>query len=191
MLSTPVICCSTGVATDCSTVNASAPMYWAINWTSGGAILGNCETGSWTMAMTPMITVTIEMTIATMGRLMKNLDIGLRRSGPWRCEFRFGGHWKRSRVHDHSCLHSEDSFDDDPLARFEPLVNDPHRVHAVSGFDRANIYLFIRAHDGHLIGALQLRHRPLGNEQRAFLHLGNRPNAGVQTRTKNICWIRE
>src|ERR671914_3108444 len=36
-------------------------------------MLGNCAIGSCTMATTPMITITIEMTIATIGRLMKNL----------------------------------------------------------------------------------------------------------------------
>src|SRR5213594_5106173 len=66
-----------GVATDCSTVTASAPIYWAFSWTSGGARLGNCDIGSCTMATMPMITITIEMTIATIGRLMKNLDMAI------------------------------------------------------------------------------------------------------------------
>ncbi len=75
MLSTPDICCSMGVATDCSTVMASAPVYVAVMVTSGGTISGNCATGSETRAMRPQITMTMAITIATMGRLMKNLDM--------------------------------------------------------------------------------------------------------------------
>src|SRR5713226_9146100 len=77
MLSTPLICCSTGVATDCSTVSASAPIYVASSWISGGARLGNCAIGSCTMATMPMITIMIEMTMATIGWLMKNLDMAI------------------------------------------------------------------------------------------------------------------
>src|SRR5213594_525952 len=75
MLSTPCNCCSIGVATDCSRVSASAPTYVALSKISGGASSGNCAIGSWIMATMPMITITIEMTIATIGRLMKNLDM--------------------------------------------------------------------------------------------------------------------
>src|SRR2546426_385561 len=41
----------------------------------GGTISGNCATGSPAIATKPPITVTIAMTIATMGRLMKNFEI--------------------------------------------------------------------------------------------------------------------
>src|SRR5260370_32158474 len=65
-----------GVATDCSSVSASAPTYVACNQISGGAMLGNWAIGRAVMVMAPMMTVRMAMTIATMGRLMKNLDIG-------------------------------------------------------------------------------------------------------------------
>src|SRR5215470_10050259 len=42
----------------------------AVRRISGGAISGYSATGSWTR---PMITMRMEMTIATIGRLMKNL----------------------------------------------------------------------------------------------------------------------
>src|SRR2546425_10139993 len=73
MLSTPLICCSMGVATDCSTVWASAPTYVAFTWTSGGVMLGNCAVGRPTIATMPTITMMIEITIETIGRSMKNL----------------------------------------------------------------------------------------------------------------------
>src|SRR5215469_12141446 len=75
MLSTPLICCSMGVETDCSTVCASAPKYVVDTCTSGGAMAGNWETGRLTMLIAPTITVRMEITMATMGRLMKNFDI--------------------------------------------------------------------------------------------------------------------
>ena len=75
MLSTPDICCSMGVATDWSTVRASAPGYVAFTCTCGSAILGNCAMGKPDIATRPMITIKMEITIATMGRLMKNFDM--------------------------------------------------------------------------------------------------------------------
>ena len=44
-------------------------------WISGGAMLGNCATGSSDMDTRPIITIKMAMTIATMGRLMKNVDM--------------------------------------------------------------------------------------------------------------------
>jgi hypothetical protein len=40
-------------------------------------MFGNCATGKVTIVMAPTITVRIAITIATMGRLMKNLDMAL------------------------------------------------------------------------------------------------------------------
>src|SRR5471030_774156 len=42
---------------------------------SGGTILGNCATGSPRRQTRPTITVRTAMTIATIGRLMKNFDM--------------------------------------------------------------------------------------------------------------------
>src|SRR5262245_37253778 len=72
MLSTPLICCSMGVATDASIVWASAPVYVALTWISGGAMFGYSDVGRARMVTAPAITMMIEITIATMGRLMKN-----------------------------------------------------------------------------------------------------------------------
>src|SRR3954468_22018177 len=103
MLSTPAICCSMGVATDCATVSASAPIYVVWTWISGGAILGNCAVGRPSIATTPAMTIRIEMTIATIGRLMKNLDMlfALSRS---RLYERFG-------IDRHSVTHLHESLD--------------------------------------------------------------------------------
>ena len=71
MSSTPFICCSSGVATDCSTVTASAPVKVPFTMIWGGMIDGYCATGRLRIASRPAVTVMIEMTIATMGRPMK------------------------------------------------------------------------------------------------------------------------
>src|SRR5512139_3933207 len=71
MFSTPLICCSSGVATEASTSVALAPMNVVVTWTIGGTISGYCAIGRPRIATRPSITVTIEITIATIGRLTK------------------------------------------------------------------------------------------------------------------------
>src|SRR6476646_3054788 len=78
MLSTPLMSCSMGVATDFSRVTASAPTYVACSRISGGAIFGNIAIGNCTIAITPRITMMMAITMATIGRLMKNFAIGLK-----------------------------------------------------------------------------------------------------------------
>ena len=75
MLSTPFICCSIGVATDCSIVTASAPGYVVETMIWGGTMSGYCATGSPFIATRPPRTVPMAMTIATIGRPMKNRDM--------------------------------------------------------------------------------------------------------------------
>src|SRR5271155_5536709 len=77
MLSTPFMFCSIGVATDCSIVSASAPVYVVVTLTCGGRICGNCAIGSPSSDTMPRITVKMAMTIATIGRRMKKFDTAL------------------------------------------------------------------------------------------------------------------
>ena len=74
--STPLTCCSMGVATDCSTSSALAPTYVVVTWISGGVISGYWATGRLESATPPTITVRMEITMATMGRRMKKFPIG-------------------------------------------------------------------------------------------------------------------
>ena len=46
-----------------------------MTWISGGTIFGNCATGRLTIDTAPTITMRIAITIATIGRLMKNFDM--------------------------------------------------------------------------------------------------------------------
>ena len=73
MFSTPLICCSSGVATEASTSVALAPMNVVVTWIIGGTISGYCAIGSPVIATRPSSTVMIEITIATIGRFTKKL----------------------------------------------------------------------------------------------------------------------
>src|SRR5438034_3592905 len=75
MLSTPLTCCSIGVATDCSTTSAEAPGYVVSTRIVGGARLGYCSMGSFCNVARPSKTITIEMTMATVGLRMKKSAI--------------------------------------------------------------------------------------------------------------------
>src|SRR5690242_18845968 len=92
---------------------------------SGGAMEGNCATGRPVSATAPMITVRIAMTIATMGRLIKNLDIGSPRL-------------ERLRIYDHAGPNLLQPFDDDALARLYAIANDPLMSDGVAERCRAN-----------------------------------------------------
>src|SRR2546429_5708893 len=70
----PFTCSSIGVATDCSTVSASAPVYVAVVWIWRGAISGNCAIGRRKIMTAPPIMVRIASTCATIGGSMKNRD---------------------------------------------------------------------------------------------------------------------
>src|SRR5512139_285525 len=65
-----------GVATDCSTASADAPGYVAVTRMFGGARNGYCSMARPLIVTTPSMTVRIEMTMATIGRRMKNCAMG-------------------------------------------------------------------------------------------------------------------
>src|SRR6266403_3261131 len=123
----PFTCSSIGVATDCSTVSASDPVYTAVVWIWGGAISGNCATGSRKTMTAPAITKRMAMTIATIGLPMKNLDtVALSLPGRRR---RGRGRRVRLRVHHDAVLDLLQALGHDAFARFQPLGDDPEAVH--------------------------------------------------------------
>src|SRR5689334_14755238 len=75
MRSTPLTSCSMGVATDCSTASAEAPGYVAVTRIFGGARNGYCSIESPRITTTPIKRVRIEITMATIGRRIKKLDM--------------------------------------------------------------------------------------------------------------------
>src|SRR3954454_95899 len=75
MRSTPLTSASIGVATVSPTVLALAPGYVAVTCTVGGATSGYCAIGSCVSATPPTIRITIDKTLAKMGRSMKKWEI--------------------------------------------------------------------------------------------------------------------
>ena len=72
---TPLTLSSSGVATLCSIVSASAPRYSADTSTTGGVISGYCSIGMLRMAISPSTTIIMAMTIAKIGRLTNMFPI--------------------------------------------------------------------------------------------------------------------
>src|SRR5690349_15880348 len=177
MLSTPLICCSIGVATDCSMVCASAPVYTAEICTSGGAMAGNSGTGNPAMDTTPTITVRREITIATMGRRIKNLDTVLLPRRFRRI---------RLRTHDHAGTNLLHSLGNHAFTWLQSLVHDPQRSNPVTGLHIPNADLVSGVDHGHLEGALHLRNRTLRNEQRAILGSERRAHAAILSRAEQV-----
>src|SRR6202012_488886 len=71
----PFTCSSIGVATVCSTVCASAPVNCPFTCTIGGVISGYWSIGKSRIHTVPVITSTIDITIAVTGRLINVLAI--------------------------------------------------------------------------------------------------------------------
>ena len=74
MFSTPLICCSKGVATDLSTLVELAPENDVLTCTVGGVISGYCSTAKPKIETPPIITIKMAITMATMGRLTKKIS---------------------------------------------------------------------------------------------------------------------
>ena len=139
MLSTPFICCSSGVETDCSIVTASAPVYVVETMICGGTISGNCASGNPSIAMRPPMTVTIAITIATIGP--SDEEVGNHRSSysTRGCAGVTNG-FGLTTISRSDFLHA---FGDDYFARLQAVFNNPHRAAAFADFDWANAHLVV------------------------------------------------
>src|SRR4029077_2479148 len=191
MFFAPFTCSSIGVATDCSTVSASAPVYTAVVWIWGGAISGNCAIGSRKIMTAPPIIVRYARTCATIGWSMKKRDtarLSLRRRRG-RGRGRDGG--VRLRVHDDPVLHLLEALGHDALARLEGLVDDPEPIRLLAGLHRAERDLVVRSDDRDLIHALGLLHCALGDHDGAAARLRGGAYLGVQAGAEDGVGIRE
>src|SRR5262249_45415334 len=140
MLSTPLICCSIGVATDCSMVTASAPVNVVARLICGGMICGNWAMGRPSSVTEPSSTATVARTIATMGRRMKNAEImsaplGLGRRARDRRRIRRRGH--RLRDHDRAVGDLLHALDDDLIFLVHARRDDPLRARIRPDLDLA------------------------------------------------------
>src|SRR5437899_2713836 len=102
-------------------------------------MLGNCATGRLNMVIVPTITMTMEITMATMGRLIKNFDIGLPCLA-FRC--------KRLGVHLHARTNLLHAFGNNSLASLQSVSDNPIGAHTVADRNRADGYFVLAAIDG-------------------------------------------
>src|SRR4029077_15598973 len=148
---------------------------------AGGAILGNRAIGSWTSATIPTITMRMEMTIATMGRLMKKRAINPSALfGRWRGRGRGLGflpvrlRLSQLWLHGHPALDLLETSRHNLFPFRDPLLDDPEAVDPLPDFHRTNLDGVLRLDHCHLIRALQFGHRPLRHQEGALDRRGRR-----------------
>src|SRR5438309_6016095 len=136
-------------------------------------MFGYSAMGSCTIATRPMITMRMEITMATIGRLMKNLAIVelFRRAG---CCGR-----ARRRPHLLAGSHAIGPLHDHALAGLEPGGDDPERADARVDLHRAHVDRLVRFDHRHLVDALHVLNGPLGDHESVLLHLDDGPNLRV------------
>src|SRR6478672_10570866 len=138
MCSTPLICCSRGVATVFATTSALAPGYCPVTLMTGGAISGYCAIGRRVTETAPRITNTIEMTAAKIGRSIKNLESRIEPCRLVGADYllRFAGFLRIARGlrrllrrHFRARPHSHQPFRDDRIVRTETRLHDAQTIH--------------------------------------------------------------
>src|SRR5271165_7404061 len=100
-------------------------------------MLGNCATGNPSMVMAPTITIMIEMTMATIGRLMKNFDI---------CSPFLGFCRKWLGIHLRARAHFLQALGDYAFAGLQSFSNNPLCTHPITHFDRSNVHFILLVH---------------------------------------------
>ena len=73
-MSTPLIFCSSGAATDSAMTSADAPGYWAFTAMEGGVSSGYWAIGKLSIETMPASKINKDITVAKMGRSIKNLE---------------------------------------------------------------------------------------------------------------------
>src|SRR5215469_10876064 len=127
-----------------------------LTWISGGTMLGNCATGRASAETSPITTMRMAITIATMGRLMKNRDMVL---PPRRLRVRL-------RIHHGAFAHFGCSFRDHALPGLQAAHDDPHLAGALGSLDGSNADSVVGSDYGHLVASLKLADGPLRNQER-------------------------
>src|SRR5690242_10118650 len=142
---------------------------------------GNCATGSDLIATSPPNTVTMAITIATMGRSIKIREIILSTA------------LQRNQTRTHSDAGPDflRAFNHDPFTGFQTVVDDPILVDLLADFNRTNTHFVVVANNGDLIAALQLRHGALWHHQRVVFRARDRADAAKLSRTKHVAGIRK
>src|SRR2546425_7588887 len=149
-------------------------------------MFGYSATGSWTIATTPTMTMRMEMTMATMGRLMKNLAM----VGLLRRRARLGGRGRR-QPNLLAGAYPVASLDDDPLAGLQPLRHRPERANPHVDLDRADVNRIVGADHRDLVDALHVLDGALRDQERGLLHLDDGANLRVLAGPQQISRVRK
>ncbi len=125
------------------------------------------------------------MTIATIGRLMKNFAMaGYLATAAGDFRVRLG-------IDLAAGAGLLDALDNHPLARPQPLVNHPLRPNRLGGFHRTGFHGVIGLHDGDQLAALDFTDRPLRHQQSARLGLHRRPHPGELAGAQQVFRVGE
>src|ERR1700690_2251969 len=145
-------------------------------------MLGNWAIGRLRTVSEPTSTRTMEITIATIGQLMKNFDM----TSP---AHRFRGEW--FRIDPAPGAHFLPPFDDNALTWIKPTCNHPAPIHLWPDCHRPNVHLVVGVKDCHLIATLEFRDGALRNQQGLLFGPDYRTNSGVATGPQNVIGIGE
>src|SRR5690349_23886195 len=140
-------------------------------------MFGNCAIGKLSMVSEPTSTKTIEITIATIGRLMKNFDM----TSP---AHRFGS--ERFRINPNAGAHLLNTFGNHAITWIETTCDHPTSIDLRPHCYRPDGYPVIGVKDGHLITTLEFRNGALRNEQSSLLCLDYCANFGVTAGFEDI-----
>src|SRR6267378_4102961 len=145
-------------------------------------MLGNWATGRLNMLIAPTITMTMEMTMATMGRLIKNFDI----------EFTFPSFprqmaWGSPARLDVPSAH----LGNHAFAALQSVHDNPLGADPVAHLNRSDTHLVLVVQRRDLIAALQLRDCTLRYKQGVLLDSDGRANFAIPAGAQNISRIRK
>src|SRR6185295_10964459 len=128
----------------------------------GGTMFGNCATGKPRSETMPPSTVTIAITIATMGRRMKKAAISVARPrarGSVGHEW-FGAHFGPGR--------QRSGVDDHAIAGVEAVLHDPPCADPLTERDGFDLNRVVGRHNPHLRLSLEVGDRPLRDQLDVF-----------------------
>src|ERR1700758_4181563 len=109
-------------------------------------MLGNWATGKVRMVSEPTSTMMMEITIATIGRLIKNFDMEL----PV-----LGSRTKWLGVHSRAGAHFLSAFCDDPFSGMQPTGNNPLPANRVPHRNGSNGHFVVTIDDRNLVAPLE------------------------------------
>src|SRR5205085_3628505 len=98
---------------------------------------------------------------------------------------------ERLRRHGHVGPDFLRAFNDDHLAGFQAVVDDPIGADALADMDGADADFVVRADDGNAVAALQLGDGALRHQQRALPRAGDGADAPVFAGAQRVARIRE